>query len=141
LDGALSSRYDRSTSSFCVIVTVLPMSNDPASPETTVNVAPKEREETSTRRVPPYNVVLENDDTHSFQFVVEVLRKALGYSAERAFQLTLLAHKSGRAVVWTAPKEVAELKAEQVRTFHETRDTDGAKLGPVTCVIEPAPGA
>lgn len=117
------------------------MSSNSSLPETIVNVAPKSREETSTRRVPPYNVVLENDDVHSFQFVIEVLRKALGYSEERAYQLTMLAHRSGRAVVWTAPKEVAELKAEQIRTFHETRVLDSAKLGPLHCSIEPAPGA
>jgi ATP-dependent Clp protease adapter protein ClpS len=49
------------------------------------------------------------------------------------------AHTSGRAVVWTGPKEVAELKADQIRTFHEVRAT-GANLGPLSCYIEPAPG-
>jgi ATP-dependent Clp protease adaptor protein ClpS len=92
-----------------------------------------------TRRVPPYNVVLENDDDHSIEFVVDVLRKVLGAPQERAVQLTLEAHNSGRAVIWTGPKEVAELKVEQVNTYHEIRG--GAKLGPLTCSIEPAPGA
>jgi ATP-dependent Clp protease adaptor protein ClpS len=100
------------------------------------SAAPKTipEEETHTRRVPPYHVILENDDYHSQEFVVNVLRKALGYSAERAFQLMMLAHTSGRSVVWTGPKEVAELKADQIRTFHE-----GAH-GPLHCTIEPAPG-
>jgi ATP-dependent Clp protease adaptor protein ClpS len=89
--------------------------------------------------VPPYNVILENDDHHSFTFVVEVLRKALGYTEERAQQLTKQADTSGRAVVWTGPKEVAELKADQIRTFSEIR-ADGTKLGPLGCTIEPAPG-
>ena len=47
------------------------------------------------------------------------------------------AHNTGRAVVWTGPKEVAELKAEQMQSFHETRD-DGRKLGPLGVTIEPA---
>jgi ATP-dependent Clp protease adaptor protein ClpS len=98
------------------------------------------REETHTRRVPPYNVILENDDDHTVDFVVDVLRKAMGYSEERAYQLMMEAHSSGRAVVWTGPREVAELKAEQIQTFHETRD-DGRQLGPVGCTVEPAPGA
>ena len=62
-----------------------------------------------------YHVILDNDDFHSFEFVVEVLCKALGYARERSFQLTLQAHTSGRAVVWTGPKEVAELKARLER--------------------------
>jgi ATP-dependent Clp protease adaptor protein ClpS len=107
-------------------------------PDTTTKTQP--REETRTRRVPPYNVILENDDHHSMEFVVEVLMKALGCAVERAFQFMMEAHTSGRAVVWTGPKEVAELKVEQIRTFHEVREKD-VDLGPLGCCIEPAPGA
>jgi ATP-dependent Clp protease adaptor protein ClpS len=107
-------------------------------PDTTTKTQP--REETRTRRVPPYNVILENDDHHSMEFVVEVLMKALGCAVERAFQFMMEAHTSGRAVVWTGPKEVAELKVEQIRTFHEVRDK-GVDLGPLGCTVEPAPGA
>src|SRR5262249_51684102 len=114
--------------------------NEPA-PDVVVTTKPKARDETRTRRLPPYNVILENDDYHSFEFVLDVLAKVLGCSAERAFQLTHLAHTSGRAVVWTGTKEVAELKVDQIRSFHEIRQADGAKLGPLGCTIEPAPGA
>lgn len=96
-------------------------------------------EETRTRRIPPYHVILLNDDDHSMEFVVAVLMKVFGCPIERAFELMLEAHTSGRSVLWTGPKEVAELKAEQVQTFHETRERDGAQLGPLGCVIEPAP--
>jgi ATP-dependent Clp protease adaptor protein ClpS len=99
------------------------------------------REETRARLLPPYHVILLNDDHHSMEFVVDVILKVIGCPEEEALQLMLEAHHSGRAVIWTGPKEVAELKAEQVQTFHETRAADGAKLGPVGCVIEPAPAA
>jgi ATP-dependent Clp protease adaptor protein ClpS len=115
------------------------VSSDPI-PDVTVRARPQQREEAATRRVPPYNVILENDDYHSFEFVVEVLCKSLGYTVERAYQYTLQAHTTGRAVVWTGPREVAELKAEQIRTFHEVRAGDAAQLGPLACTIEPAPG-
>ncbi len=100
---------------------------------------PKEQESVKTRRLPPYNVILENDDYHSFEFVIEVLRKALGCTEQRAFQLTQQAHMNGRAVVWTGSKEVAELKLEQMLSFHEIRP-NGQKLGPLGVTIEPAPG-
>ena len=108
--------------------------------EEAVITRPREKDQVRTRRVPPYNVVNENDDYHSFEFVVEVLSKALGYAKERAFQLMLQAHNTGRAVVWTGPKEVAELKADQIRTLHEVREPGHLQLGPVSCTIEPAPG-
>jgi ATP-dependent Clp protease adaptor protein ClpS len=109
-------------------------------PDTIVRTRPKAREDTKTRRFPPYNVILENDDYHSFEFVVGVLQKTFGFNDQRAFQLTHEAHTQGRAVVWTGPKEVAELKAEQLQSFHE-EGADGAKFGPLGCTIEPAPGA
>jgi ATP-dependent Clp protease adaptor protein ClpS len=98
-------------------------------------------EETRTRLLPPYHVILLNDDHHSMDFVVDVLIKVLGCPEEQAVVLTMEAHHTGRAVIWTGPKEVAELKAEQVATFREVRAADKAQLGPLGCVIEPAPGA
>ncbi len=117
------------------------MNNNPSDPDVTVTTKPKEREQTRTRLLPPYNVILENDDYHSFDFVVDVMRKVLGCTEQRAVLLTHEAHTTGRAIIWTGPKEVAELKVEQVRSFHEIRGSDGAKLGPLSCVLEPAPGA
>jgi ATP-dependent Clp protease adaptor protein ClpS len=109
--------------------------NAVAAPETETD------ERICTRRIPPYNVLIHNDDHHSMEFVVEVLCKALGVNLERAVEFMLTAHNSGVAVVWTGSKEGAELKAEQIATFHEVRERDGANLGPVGCSIEPAPGA
>lgn len=103
-------------------------------------VKTREKKKKQTRRVPPYNVILEDDDYHSTDFVVEVLQKALGYAQERAHRLMMQAHTTGRAAVWTGPKEVAELKADQIRSFQETLERGGKKLGPLSCYIEPAPG-
>ena len=106
-------------------------------PETMVSTGAKEKHRQKTRKFPPYNVILENDDHHSFEFVVEVLRKALGMNEQRAVQHTREAHTNGRAIVWTGSKEVAELKMEQMLSFHEIR-ADGHKLGPLGVTIEPA---
>lgn len=102
---------------------------------------PEVDEETRVRLLPPYNVILENDDHHSMEFVVGVLCKVFGYAVERSLQLMLEAHTTGRAIVWTGSKEVGELKVDQVRSNHEIRAHDNAKLGPLTCYLEPAPGA
>ena len=94
--------------------------------------------ETDTRQklLPPYHVIIENDDDHSQLFVVMVLRKVFGYDEPRSIELMLTAHTSGEAVVWTGPKEVAELKRDQIVSFREHRG--GTDLGPLDCAIEPA---
>lgn len=97
---------------------------------------PETREETRTERQPPYHVILENDDHHSMQFVVEVLCKVFGFVVEKALALMMQAHNAGRAIVWTGAREVAELKQEQIISFHEKRE--GRDLGPLGCTIEPA---
>ena len=117
------------------------MSSKPIETDAPITAEPRADEATRPRLLPPYNLILENDDYHSFEFVVLVLCKALGYAVEKAYQYTKEAHDTGQAVVWTGAKEVAELKLEQVQTFHEVRQSDGAKLGPLSCRIEPAPGA
>lgn len=96
-------------------------------------------EEIITRLLPPYNVILLNDDHHSMEFVIMVLTKVFSYPVERCFELMMTAHTEGRSVVWTGSKEVAELKVEQVRTFHEKRGE--RDLGPLGCDMEPAPGS
>ena len=104
-----------------------------------ITTEPIEKEEIKTRRLPPYNVILENDDHHSMEFVIGVLQKALGYNEQRSFQLMMQAHESGQAIVWTGSKEVAELKYELMTSCHETRP-NGQKLGPLGVRIEPAAG-
>lgn len=116
------------------------MSHEAAFPDTIVTTKTRPREETRTRLLPPYNVILLNDDYHSFEFVIGVLRQVLHCTIWQAVRLTTEAHTTGRAIIWTGAKEVAELKVEQVRTFHETRELDNRPLGPLDCTLEPAPG-
>ncbi len=117
------------------------MSDHPALPEVTVVPKPRTTESTRTRRIPPYNVLIYNDEVHSCEWVVEVLMKSLGCSTEKAVQLMWTAHTAGQAVVWTGTREVAELKHDQLRSFHEIREPEGSNLGPLDCRIEPAPGS
>lgn len=82
----------------------------------TPDVLPEQDTETRTRRQPPYAVILHNDDKNSMDFVVMVLRKVFGYTVEKCVELMMEAHKKGRAVVWVGALEVAELKADQIRS-------------------------
>ena len=93
---------------------------------------------TATRRQPPYNVIILNDEEHSFEYVIEMLVKLFGHPTEAARQLTWTVHTTGRAVVYTTHKEKAELKREQVLSYGPDPRMSISK-GPIGCYIEPAP--
>ena len=111
-----------------------------AEPMVTTRTRPKAEPSTQTQRQPPYNVVILNDEEHTFLYVTELLMKLFGHPLAKAQELTLTIHTTGRAVVYTGPREVAELKADQITTVHEVREPDGRDLGPLGCEVEPAPG-
>ena len=106
--------------------------SDTASPVLT----PKTREEQEVKLLPPYHVILHNDDHHTMDFVMDVLTKVFKYKTEESYTLMMRAHEQGRSIVWTGAKEVAELKVEQMTTFHQK--IDDRDLGPLTVSLEPA---
>src|SRR5690349_18506922 len=101
---------------------------------------PEEETQTRPRRQPPYAVVLHNDDVNGFDYVVEVLCKVFGYGPWKAFWLTLKAHRSGRSIVWSGAREVAELKAEQIRGCGPDPRAVSAGAQPLAATVEPLPG-
>ncbi len=111
-----------------------------AEPIVITKTAPRGRTkpETQTRRQPPYNVVILNDEEHTFPYVIELLIKIFGHSVPTAEELTWRIHTTGRAVVYTTHKEKAELKRDQVLAYGPDPRMSISK-GPLGCYIEPAP--
>ena len=100
-------------------------------------VEPEVTEETKTRRMPPYNVVVLNDEDHTFEYVIEMLVKLFAHSLARAKDLTWEIHSRGRAIVYTTHKEKAELKRDQVLAFGADPRLSRSKSS-LRCYIEPA---
>ena len=46
-------------------------------------------QETRTRRLPPYNVIILNDEEHTFEYVIELLIKLFAHPLPTAEELTL----------------------------------------------------
>lgn len=90
------------------------------------------------RRLPPYNVVLLNDDDHTYEYVVEMLGRLFGYDVTKSYQLADQLNPNGRVVLLTTTKEHAEFKREQVHGFGPDRRIKEC-AGAMTCIIEPAP--
>lgn len=62
----------------------------------------------------PWNVVVHNDPVNLMSYVALVLRRIFGFSRERAEKHMLEVHHRGRSVVWTGPREKAELYVQQL---------------------------
>ncbi len=107
-------------------------------PEPEVRKRP-ERTPPKPKRLPPYSVIVLNDDFHTYEYVIEVLQKICGHSEQKAFLLAKTVDETGRAIVWSGTKEVAELKRDQIREFGPDVYASVKVEFPLGCVIEPMP--
>jgi len=94
--------------------------------------------ESSTRLIPPWHVVLLNDDDHSFDYVIAMLAGVFGFPAQKGFKHAEEVDSAGRTILITTSREHAELKQEQCHSFGPDPLVPHCK-GSMTCVIEPAP--
>ncbi|MGH7144908.1 MAG: ATP-dependent Clp protease adaptor ClpS [Planctomycetota bacterium] len=83
--------------------------------KTKTQVAVLEAED--TKLAGPWHVILHNDNDHSYQYVIEMLGRLFGHSAEKAFRMAKEVDSTGRAIVDTTSKERAELKRDQIHAF------------------------
>jgi ATP-dependent Clp protease adaptor protein ClpS len=97
-------------------------------------------EKPQRKPLPPHAVILHNDDLNGFDYVVGVLRKVFHYPLLKATKLTLEAHELGRSVVWSGPLEVAELKADQIRSCGADPRMKARGAGMLRVSVEPLPG-
>lgn len=106
------------------------------------DTAVKERPSASTGRpknkpLPPYNVILINDNYHSYEYVELMLQKLCGHSKEKAHLMAVEVDKTGKVIVYTAHKELAELKRDLIQGHGKDERVMGCK-GSMSCYIEPA---
>ena len=93
--------------------------------------------ETRTRRQPPYHVILLNDDDHSYDYVIRMLKELFGHPEEKGFQLAKEVDTHGRVIVCTTSLERAELKRDQIHAFGP--DPLIARCqGSMSAILEPA---
>ncbi len=102
----------------------------PARAEPKRNAKPK--------RQPPYNVILLDDDDHSYEYVIIMLNRLFGHKLEDAFRMACEVDHSGRVIVDTTTMERAELKRDQIHSFGRDQRIARCK-GCMSAVIEPCP--
>lgn len=90
---------------------------DTSIPETQIITKPREETKTQPRRLPPFHVVLLDDNDHTYDYVIHMMQTVFGYPIERGFQLAREVDTRGRVICLTTTFEHAELKREQMRAF------------------------
>lgn len=100
---------------------------------------PKPRNEQRTGKLPPYNVVLLDDDDHSYEYVILMLKKLFGHPVNRAYEMAMEVDATGRVIVATTNLEQAELKRDQIQTFGPDPLIPRCK-GSMSATVEPASG-
>ena len=98
---------------------------------------PREETGRKTEGMPPYNVVLLDDNDHSFDYVVRMLKTIFGHPLRRGLKMAVQVHMSGRVVVATTNLEQAELKRDQIHAFGPDPLIPRSK-GSMSATIEPA---
>lgn len=78
-------------------------------------VEPEELTRIRAKLLPPYKVILFNDDHNGMDYVVAVLLRLINHlTPPEAIEIMLTAHLTGSAVVVVCPKENAEYYQERL---------------------------
>lgn len=95
------------------------------------------RAEEKTQQPWLWNVVLLDDDQHTYEYVIAMMQVVFGYTLEKGFKIAQTVDADGRAICCTTHKELAELKRELLIGFGAD-PLMKTSTGPMKVVLEPA---
>jgi ATP-dependent Clp protease adaptor protein ClpS len=100
---------------------------------------PETRQEHTEELAPLYNVVLLDDDDHTYDYVIEMLQKLFLHSEAEAYQHAVEVDTTGRTVVITCGLAEAEFGRDQVHAYGPDWRMPKSK-GSMKAIIEPTQG-
>ena len=106
---------------------------------TSTTSLPKERTGLKSEGMPPYNVILLDDDDHSYEYVIHMLKVLFGHPPEKGYRMAVEVDTTGRVIVATTNLEQAELKRDQIQAFGPDPLIPRCK-GSMSATVEPASG-
>lgn len=80
-------------------------------------VKPKAEKKRKPKKQPRYHVILWDDDDHSYDYVVLMLRDLFGHSFEKGFVMAQQVDSAGQVTCLTTTREHAELKRDQIHAY------------------------
>jgi ATP-dependent Clp protease adaptor protein ClpS len=112
---------------------------DAAAPTATKEKKQVAKAKNKPRSLPPYNVVLLNDDDHTYEYVMEMLLVLFGHPFEMGMKMAQEVDDMGRVIVLTTHKEKAELKRDQIHSYGADPRIPTC-AGSMSAMIQPAEG-
>lgn len=95
-------------------------------------------ENTDRKLAGPWNVILYDDDHHTYEYVIRMLMSLFGHPLERSIEFAREVDTTGRAIVETTTRERAELKRDQIHAFGADPHSTKKSAGSMSASIEPA---
>ena len=99
--------------------------------------SPGTRQEKLNQQTPLYNVVLLDDNDHTYEYVIEMLQKLFAFSTTDAFQHAVEVDKTGRTIVVTCELAQAEFGREQIHAYGADPRMPQSQ-GSMSAIVEPA---
>jgi ATP-dependent Clp protease adaptor protein ClpS len=96
---------------------------------------PQQEKRQKPKRQPRYNVILWDDNDHSYAYVTAMMMAVFRFPAEKGYQIAKEVDTRGRCIVLTTTREHAELKRDQIHAYGKDDLIAGCK-GSMSASIE-----
>ena len=98
------------------------------------------RDAVEKEQTPPlWNVVLLDDDAHTYDYVIEMLMRLFLKTATEAYQHAVEVDSTGRTIVMVCEKEAAEFARDQIQNYGADFRL-ARSAGSMSAILEPAAG-
>lgn len=102
-----------------------------------VTSSPGVKQENQDQVTPLYNVVLLDDDDHTYEYVVEMLEKLFALSGSDAWNHAVEVDSTGRTIVMTCELAQAEFGRDQIHAYGADWRMPRSK-GSMSAIVEPS---
>jgi ATP-dependent Clp protease adaptor protein ClpS len=92
--------------------------------------------ETDSALEPPCHLILLDDQSHTYHYVVVMLGDIFGYSPEKSFAIACVVDSQGQAIVMTGGKAEVMGKQSQIHSYGADPYME-TSLGSMSAIIEP----
>jgi ATP-dependent Clp protease adaptor protein ClpS len=103
-------------------------------------VTPTTRQQTESKTglEPRYHLILLDDNDHTYQYVIDLLGRVMGYGKEKSFAIACVVDSQGQAIIETAGHDQVSRHQQLIHAFGADPRIPHC-AGSMSAIIEPAP--